>query len=197
MMKVPTTFRVLRISLAAVCLSLAAAAPARANLILNSGFESGDFTSWTTTSSPSGSFFFVAGHAHSGSSAAWFGGLGRTDDRVSETFDTVAGQEYVLDFWLGHGLTDRQNDFNVSWGTTTLLHLVNAPKFGYRHYSFTETAVGSSTTLTFGGRDMLDYFFLDDISVTAAPIPTPEPASVALVGAGIVLLARRCRSRRF
>jgi hypothetical protein len=32
--------------------------------------------------------------------------------------------------------------------------------------------------------------------VTAAPVPTPEPASVALVGAGIVLLARRCRGRR-
>lgn len=65
-------------------LTLGIAQSAKANLIVNGGFETGDFTGWTQTSNTSATF--VDGEPQPGSSgnnAAWFGAssLGESSSR--------------------------------------------------------------------------------------------------------------------
>ena len=90
------------------------------------------------------------------------------------------------------------------WDATPLLTLNRAAKFGQRQYTFTVTADDDLTTLRFSGRERVDYYYLDDVSVTylaaalVAPIPTPtpEPATIALVLGGLVACAGRSHLSR-
>jgi hypothetical protein len=180
---------------------LAAAPVASANPILNGDFEMG-LTGWTVDAASSGSLVLAAAHGAPGNDTAWFGATGGQDDALSQTFATDAGASYLVSFWLGHGATDNANDFSVWWDSTPLLTLQKATKFGQTYFSFITTAIDESTTLKFAGRERTSYYYLDDVSVTLqataplAAIPTPEPATVILVGAGMAVWARRYRARR-
>ncbi len=167
---------------------------ARANSILNGGFESG-FTDWTVDPALSGSL--ILDGSHSGSDAAWFGAIGSSDDSLLQTFATLPGESYVVTFWLAHGATDRSNDFSAWWNSNPLLTLTNAHGFGETSYSFTMTAQDDQTTLRFSGRELRDYYYLDNVSVV--PLSTPEPTTLALLLVGVATVvgrARLARSRR-
>jgi hypothetical protein len=170
---------------------------ASANLITNPGFETGDFTGWTTTSGGSGSLFGVSGNPHTGTYAAFFGAFGSNLDAISQTFATTAGVFYDLSFWLANdtgGSLD--NEFKVTFGGVPVLDLNNAPDFGYTLYSFSALATGSSLTVEFAARNGPGYFYLDDVSVEsrfANGIPDTG-SSAMLLGAslvGLILLQRR------
>jgi hypothetical protein len=73
------------------------------NLIVNGGFEAGDFTGWTTTPAASGSNFGVEyrNFRHSGDySASFHGQTEDSFDSISQALVTVPGLTYTVDFWL-------------------------------------------------------------------------------------------------
>jgi N-acetylneuraminic acid mutarotase len=158
----------------AVLASAALSAHAQ-NLVVNPGFETGDFTGWTA------SHCQVNGnYVHSGRYAADlvcipivcpFGCGGGLD----QTITTVAGQLYHVDFWLDNhnGVPPSQNGFSASFAGVTILSLVNSPSFPYTHFSGNVAATSTSSLLHFGYHYGCHIFGqpgggwdLDDVSVT-------------------------------
>jgi hypothetical protein len=179
---------------------LSVASVAQGNAIVNGDFETGTFAGWTVGDAPSGSLLFV-GRAPSGSEAASFGAIGLVEDSMSQTFATVPGEIYQVSFWLAHGRTDTSNDFGAWWDGAPLLFLNNAPRFGGTEYDFLATATSDTTLLKFGGRELVNYYELDNVRVTpvvtseaaVAPLVTPEPLTLLLVATGATVLVRQRR----
>ena len=172
---------------AVTCLCWLATTDARASSILNGGFETGTFQDWTVV--PADSLVFVGHHAHSGNDAAEFGSL-FFNDSILQTIDTSPGTWYSVSFWLALG-SSGNNAFSAWWDSTPLLVLSNSNAFGYTHYTVAGFANSNTATVRFSGRDLLDYYSLDDVSVNA--IPAPEPSTLVLVLAGAVTFVRRRR----
>jgi hypothetical protein len=190
--------RSLAIVVAAIGLTLAAAGPAHAtpiNLVVNGGFETGDFTGWTQ----SGNTGFTgvqcpgAPFVPEGNCDAFFGPVG-SDGILSQTLTTVASQPYTIVFTLvaDGGVT---SDFSASFGGVSLLALSN-PAAGTTVHTFFATASSSSSILSFGFRDDPGFLSLDGVSVTSTESTVPEPASLSLLGIGLAGMFARHRARK-
>ena len=112
--------------------------------------------------------------------------MGLLGDSISETFDTTPGETYTATFWLAHRAWDFSNGFTVLWDGVPIFNIINAGAFTYTEFTFVEQALGTTSTLTFTGRDRLSFFQLDDVNVDSAE--TPEPATVALLCGGMLAL---------
>src|SRR5712691_12326295 len=150
---------------AVVLAMLLSSTAARANMIVNGGFETGTFDDWLPIPPPVDSLFFVSGVPHTGHYAAWFGAIGVVDETLSQDVATVPGDTYVVDFWLAHGSRDHANDFSVWWNGVQVFSLVHVGSFPYQEINFPVVADGVSSTLMFGGREVVNFFLLDDVSV--------------------------------
>jgi hypothetical protein len=176
---------------------------ASANLVVNPGFETGNFTGWTQSGNTS--FSGVSGGvAHSGSFEAFFGPL--TLGFLSQDLATVASATYDLTFWLRNDQDalppNFLNHFEASWNGSVISTSVldNVDAFDYTQFTFTGLlATGSSTALQFGFENDRGFWDFDDVSVTlnTAPSGVPEAFStlwLALPLAGMLgfsLLRRR------
>lgn len=157
-------------------------------MIVNGGFETGNFSGWTVSGNPSysqvGNFNWGYDHAHSGSDYAMLGSYGSLS-YLSQTLATVPSGNYDLSFYLASdgGMT---NEFSVDVGGVQLFDQINLPASNYTLYNFDFVANSSSTTVAFGSRDDPGYLLLDDVSVvdppgdsnllptgTGAPLPAP------------------------
>ncbi|MGD0000496.1 MAG: carbohydrate binding domain-containing protein [Bryobacteraceae bacterium] len=168
------------------------------NLVVNCGFETGDFSGWTTggnfgatgvTSGP----FYAYSVANSGTYYAVLGPVG-SDGILSQTLTTNPGDSYTVSFYLD-AVGDGTSDFSAYWNTDVLMSVGN-PNTGdvWTQYLFTVIGTGSDT-IQLNFRDDPAYIALDDIVVLDAGTAIPEPGSLGLLisGLAVVILARRRR----
>ena len=148
------------------------------NVVANGGFETGNFTSWTlaaanTTVSSTRNLF------HTGQRGAALGQTGSLGS-LSQVLPTVAGQNYLLSFWLNnpvntHGATP--NELIVKWEGTTIFDRVNIPTTNWFNLQFTVAAANSGSLLEFNFQDDPYYLALDDVSLK--PVAAPKLLAVA------------------
>jgi hypothetical protein len=135
-----------------------AALPAHAaNIVINPGFETGDFTGWTEGGHLDHTFVDTVPNApHSGSFAAQLGAVGG-DNTLSQILSTVAGTTYDLSYWHIYAPdAGPVGDFSVQWNSTTIHSEVSVdpptPQT-WTLYNFLVTGTGSDT-LQFTSRDV-------------------------------------------
>lgn len=185
-----------RLSALVVAALVGMAPAARADLVTNGDFETGDFTGWQVQSVHGtvsvGSLFAYAGTYGAGLEEG-FGGTGE----VSQQLATTAGQSYTISFYLEAGINPPA-DLKVYFGSDLLLDLAGAAPLGpWTKYTFTDVAASASTLLAFdfSAPGTIGWFSLDNVSVE--PQNVPEPASLALLGTGLIAtrFLRRLRTR--
>ncbi len=148
--------------------------------------------------------------AQNGSYFVGFGGLGTVGGTLSQTFDTTAGQSYQVTYYTAKQQDGSPADaalFDVSVvnaADSASLAAVSGSVLGtlWVQQSFSFTATGPSSTLTFeddGGVNNSAYnLSLDNFSINSGVSkgsPVPEPASIVLLGLGILGLAGSQRRR--
>lgn len=139
--------------------------PSAPNAIVDGGFEGGDAGAWT------GDFIsFGSGFAHTGALAA----LVFVPGSLHQTLQTVAGQDYTLDFWVNEfGFT---GSLSVVWNGTPVGDFTFGGGTVYQPYSIDLTGIGTAADLefVFGGGPW--SLLVDDVSMQATLAPFVQTA---------------------
>ena len=171
--------------------ALSVAYPAKANLVTNGGFESGDFPPGWTLGGDTG-FDSVRGpdfgiNPHSGSFQALLSVS--TGSSISQMLALTVGTTYTVDFWLAN------NDFGAtsfaaSLGGVTGFSVTNAGPSAYTEHTFNFTYTGGSTELLFTDSRTDGAWLLDDVSVNPKGVGVPDGGStVSLLSFALLGLA--------
>jgi hypothetical protein len=152
-------------------------------IVVNGGFEDGNFTGWTLNADAKYNFVTTSsGWVHSGSYGAALGQSSASPPGyLNQTLATSPGQNYLLSLWLANPknhLGATPNEFIVQWNGTNVFDQSNLPSSGWTNLQFIVTATGSGTVLQFEFYDTPYYLALDDISVTPLPPPVFNLAQV-------------------
>jgi hypothetical protein len=183
----------MRITLTCVAvLFLLSAGTANANLIVNGGFETGDFTGWTLTGATENGvdYGISTDQPYSGMYSAWFGAVeGMT--YLSQSISTTPGQTYAASFWAAmyNEGDESQNEIQVFWNGTDVLDASDVPAMPWTFVSDTFTATSSSTEVTFGFNNVPGWFVLDNVDIE--PAPEPQASILCGLGIGLICLLRR------
>ena len=183
--------RILLAAAAAVA-TVAVAGPAKANLITNGNFATGDFTGWSQSGDLNGgSSVGSSGNPSQPSgpgfgNSAYLGTAGGIFD-LGQAFSTVAGQTYDLTFFL-------QADGGPGTFTTDIdnVQVAQASVTGatdWNAYDIAFTATGALTQLDFLVSNDPSFFELTDVNV-------PEPSTLALMLLGVAGLVGYSVRRR-
>ncbi len=155
------------------------------SLIVNGSFETGDFTGWTAN--PVGyPMYIVTSPVEDGTYAAQIAGYSYAPDILSQTVGDTSGQSYLLSFWrfqdsgVPTGLT-------VTWDGTTVFSEAYIDSYpGSPYTQFTANVVGTgSDALVFTAYQNPAFTYLDNVSLTATPLPSTWTMLIAgFVGLG-------------
>ncbi|HXZ13489.1 MAG TPA: PEP-CTERM sorting domain-containing protein [Candidatus Sulfotelmatobacter sp.] len=185
-----------------VLLSLSWASPASANgteVLVNGGFETGDFTGWTisgNTANPGGFYYGVdAFDAYTGNFGAYMSqdaiDGGEAPVILSQNFTAAPGETLEISFALNddEGAVLGENHFFEAALNGVPLISFNDVAPGYTVYSFAFDASQTSNTISFAFVNDDSFWSFDDASVQV-----PEPSALLmLAGAvpGLFFLRRR------
>jgi len=174
-----------------VAISVAWASAAHADLVFNGGFEEGCFCGWTLND-PSRNSGVSIGDPHSGTYAAFLGAKGAAGT-LSQQLESPAGT-YAVSFFLATDPATAQL-FKATLGATTVFSQTNfrlTPSYAYTGFEIDIDVAANNPLLTFTFQDNAGFIWLDDVDVS---LVAPEPASLALLGTAMILLAA-CRVGR-
>jgi hypothetical protein len=173
---------------------------AYADLIVNGGFETGDFTGWTNsgwfidTTNPNSGVY----DASTGCSGASCTSVGDPNSAyIYQDVTTTVGTTYDLSFFYDSGQDPTfGSELLVLWGNpaapslSTVVDFVDVDTSGaYAEYTGTVTATSSRSELEFLGRQDLDFYYLDDVSLTASVTSAvPEPRALSPIATGLLAL---------
>jgi hypothetical protein len=164
-------------------IALLSTSVAHANLISNGDFSQG-LSDWTVTAASSGSDY-LTDTSGSATQGFWFGAVGGSNDTISQSFQSIRGDQYVVNFTLDY-LGGQSNSFvQASLGNTPFATFGTLAQDTSGSYSYLLTATSSNSLLSFAGRNPPSWTVLSNISVTQTS-PVPEPSTYALMGIGLV-----------
>jgi PEP-CTERM motif len=162
------------------------------NLLVNCGFETGDFTGWTQSGNTGFTGVSTGIYAYSGNYGAFLGPEG-SDGYLSQNVGAPGVTVYFVSFWLEQLNSGGPNDFTVYWnGVDVGPDLFDANAFGFTQIAGVlpgNSCVGCNT-ITFAFRNDTSYWGLDSVFVG-----TPEPGSLLLFGTGALGLAGLIRRK--
>ena len=175
---------------------------ARANLITNGGFETGDFSGWTVSATDND--MVVVGSVplippHSGNFQA-LAGVGINS--ITQNVATTPGSFYVIRFWLAAKIFAQVDGaFSVSWGALSVTSGLTPPGIHpYTEFMFTVPALSPTTALQFQFSNPIitnNTFYLDDISVNPVGVGVPDGGStfplLGFASLGLAALRRKLR----
>lgn len=180
-------------STAVLALGVSAGSASSANLVVNGGFETGNFSGWTQSGNTG--FTFVSNSSFSapyeGNFAAFFGPVGSTGS-ITQVLSTIAGQSYELSYALDN-LGGPINSFGASVGGNSVNSFTNSAPFPWTVFSSSFTASSASTALTFTFQQDPSFYGLDAVSVRAVPVPG---AVFGVIVAGGALVARQRKNAK-
>jgi VCBS repeat-containing protein len=145
------------------------------NTIVNGGFETGDLTGWSASSSAVSAEFLGIGGAF-GNYGADLGPTASAQS-LSQNVATTPGQQYTLSFFVAGDPDSASNALTVSWDGVPILSLNNVP-LGFNQYTFTVMgdASAATTPLVFSYTDDADGLLLDQVSVNSTTPPATQTA---------------------
>jgi len=156
-------------------------------LVVNGGFETGDFTGWTTA--PISFPMYVDSNAHSGDFGAQIAGYSWGPDSLLQTVSTTVGQDYTLSFWREVFGGDPTKSLVLNWDGNAVFSELNSGAFPYQQFSFNVVGTGSDTIQFLCINDP-SFTYVDDVSLTPSSLSVPDSgATVAMLGGAILVLA--------
>ncbi len=170
--------------------ALLATSAGAANLVVNGGFETGDFTGWTPdpVSYP---IYIVTSPVESGQYAAQIAGYSFGPDTLTQGIADAA-QPYLLKFGYYQD-SSTPSGLTVTWDGARVFTQTPDTGTGGVYQDVTATVLGTgSDTLVFTAYNDPGFTYVDDISLGA--VPEPETWALMLVGFAVLggALRRRC-----
>lgn len=157
-------------------------------------------TGWTVTGGP---IDYISGYWEAGSGSRSLDLSALTAGGISQTFDTIAGQTYSVDFLLAGNPVGGAGTKTVSVAATGNAALeygfntagTSTGDMGWISQIYTFTAASDSTTLSFASLNDNPYGpALDNVAVSITAVP--EPAVWAMMVGGLGLVGMQMRRRR-
>jgi VCBS repeat-containing protein len=150
-------------------------------VIVNGGFETGNLSGWTATTTGTESHISVQQFEFGGSYGHYTAQLAPTAgdvDTLSQNVATTPGAQYFVSFTLFGDPEATSSPFSASWDGSNLLSLTNVPG-GVNTYTFEVigNALLSSTSLQFSYADNGTGLLLDQVLVNPDSGPATESSS--------------------